>query len=144
MTLKCRHSQERPPLPGRVLRASLRLDRCCPQNAPQLPQLLCHRLLSHQLSQEPVFSPGYYKWKTWCLASLFFPFPLCTVIRKSCFSCRIRRLLFCWPKTSRKQTEPPSHVHFTGTGLRGFLTSLRLTPVSYICTVSDEGGQSQR
>lgn len=134
---------DRPALLGSVLGASCRWMTSVFKVPARLPHLLSHLLPGVQLSQETVFSLGYYKWETWCLPCSCFSFPLFTIIRMSCFSFRIRRLLFCWPKTSRKQTEPPLHVNFTGTGLWDGLTSLHLTPVSSIYTFSDEGGQSQ-
>ena len=67
-----------------------------------------------QLSAEAALSLDYYKWKTWLSVPLFFFLPLFIIIRKSCFSFRIRQLLFSWLKTSRKQTEPHFYINLWG------------------------------
>lgn len=116
------------PLSRQCTGSFLHLDNFLLHSARGLPWLLFHQLLSCQLSGEAAFSPDHYKWKTWLSALLFFSFPLFTIIRKSCFSFRIRQLLLCWPKTSRKQTEPHFHIPFMGTGMRDGLTSRGLAP----------------
>lgn len=103
----------------------------------RLPRLLFHQLLNYWLSEGAVFSLGNDR--PGCLPFSFFLFPLFTIIRKSCFSFRIRQLLFRWLKTSGKQTEPHFHNNFTGTGLRmAWLPSIS-PPLFCIYTLSDEG-----
>ena len=103
----------------------MRLSNFRLQKAGWTASLLFHQLRSCQLSGGGNAFTRLLQMKDLILCLLFFfpPLPPFTIIRKSCFSFRIRQLFFCLMKTSRKQTEPHFHINVMGTGLRDDLAS---------------------